>query len=521
MIIAVKSNKMNEINDIKKFAVKNARYFLAAMAIIVIFFISRSFPAEIITSESCAGGNCQAVLENPSLSKKNPSFYVNDALNSDDGRYFRLTFLAKANKDAELSVKITNSFDEEKSIKTLKIGKSSVDLPQEILFSAEPKYSDILFEKTDVNDGADIIISDVRISKLEINSDAGFDSLRPTIRGSVDTNKIDQKQTDNSYVFNQLKESDIILGQIFKPDAEYISGVALDIDIIKQDNGGGKKYKFELREADYPGEVPEITSRVLSSVDFTAENIERFRQENGMFKFPVFAKVDPQKYYFIGINNNNVTVDKFNFLRLKGTAKSENYADGTIAVKTKGKTYSAVGDLYFITYQLDFNGYKGEKVPGGAVIEDLGKQKGLYIYKPLGGIYDLADLEDYSSDIKYNENKEVLAGTIESGVGSFMLYQFNTFFPITRIKISGRQTDSGWDEIAVSYSFDKTNWKEIPENLMPDPENPEENLQYFDYSSNVFPMKEKVYVKISPKETKNKKSYGVSDFKIEADILMK
>lgn len=512
---------MDKINNIRTFVAKNTRYFLATAAIIAIFFISRSFPAKIITSESCAGGNCQAVLENPSLTKKNPYYYVNDALNPNDGKYFRLTFLAKANKDAGLSVGITNSFDEDENIKTLKIVKSSTDLPQEVLFSAEPKYSDILFEKTDVDDGADIIISDVRVSKLEVNSGADLGSLRPTIRGSADTNKIDQKQTDSSYIFNQLKDSDIILGQIFKPNAEYISGVVLNIDIIKQDNGGGKKYKFELREADYSGEVPEITSRVLSSVDFTAENIERFRQEDGTFKFPVFARVDPQKYYFIGINNNNVTVDKFNFLRLKGTAKSKNYANGTIAVKTKGKTYSAIGDLYFITYQFDFNKYKGEKIPGGAIIEDLGKQKGLYIYKPLGGIYDLADLEDYSSDIKYNENKEVLAGTIESGVDSFMLYRFDAFFPITRIKISGRQTDSGWNKIAVSYSFDKINWKEIPENFKPDPENPEENLQYFDYLSSVFPAREKIYVKINPEEAEDKKSYGISDFKIEADLLMK
>lgn len=508
---------MKKISYILNFVKKNVRYFFAALSIIIIFQISHSFPAQVITSRSCSEGNCQAILESPNLTKEKPSYYINDILESGSGRYYRLTFLTRTNKDTKLKVIMTNPSDEDKELKKLDLKKSSKNIPQEIVFSADGNYSDVLFEKTDTNDGADIIVSSVQVSKLEVGSEQEFASLKPTIRGEINTDDPDQSQKDNSYVFNQLKDENTIFGQIFKPQVDYITSITLDMDIVKQDNNGGKKYKFELREADFSGGVPEISSNILSSVDFTAENVERYRQEDGKFNFPVLAKLDPEKYYFIGINNNNVSVNKFNYLRLKGTQDKGKYSNGTVAVKMKGKTYSAVGNLYFITHQLNFSEYQGKKILGGEIIEDIGKPKGFYTYKPAGNIYDLADLEEYSSDIKYDDGKKVLSGVIDPKPDSYMVYKLNTIFPANEIKITGKQANAGWSKVSILYSYDNSSWKEIPDNMT----NDLNNLQYFDYSWNVSPAKNETYVKIVPKESEGKEKYGVKDFRVEAEILMR
>jgi len=514
---------MDKLRVLAKFLRVNSRYLIAIFLMAGIFFISQRFPAEIITSESCESGNCQAILESPELTGKNASYYVNDILKPDFGRYYRLTFLTRANRDTKLAVKITNPSDKDREVKTLELNESSKNIPQEIIFLSEGNYSDILFEKKDANDGADVNIESIQISKLEIKNEQELSGLKPTIRGEINFDSVDQLQKDNSYAFNQLKDQNIILGQIFKPQADYVASVTLDIDIVKQDNNGGKKYKFELREAEFDGGVPEITSNVMASVDFTVENIEKYRQEDGKFRFPIFAKLDKEKYYFIGINNNNVSVDKFNYLKLRGTKDKGKYADGTLAVKTKGKTYSAVGSLYFITHQLNFSEYQGKKILGGEIIEDIGKPKGFYTYKPAGGIYDAADLYEYSSSIKYDEDKEALYGLTESGMESGIIYKFYTIFPFKKVKIAGRQADFDWSHAAVSYSYDGNNWEEIPSNFSNESGRQSEELQYFDYEWNTDQTRSEFYVKIAPKVENNEdgEKYGLRNFRVEAELLMR
>jgi hypothetical protein len=516
-------NMMKKINYILNFIKKNFRYFLAFLALGVVFHISRSFPAKILTSQSCTGGNCKAMLVSPTLTRDKPVYYVNDIFKSNLNEYYRLIFQGRANQDTKVILKITNPSDEDREIKILELKKVDANFSQEIIFSTDNNYSDLLFEKLNKDDGADISINDVRISKLNISSEAEFASLGPTIRGEINVNSPDQSQIESSYGFNQLKEPDAIFGQIFKPQANYISSVSLDMDIIKQDNGGGKKYKFELREADFDGAVPEITSRVLSSVDFTAENIEKYRQEDGRLKFPIFAKLDTEKYYFIGINNNNVDVDKFNYLRPKGTSEKGKYSNGNVAIKVKGHTYAAVGNLYFVTHGLNFKEYQGKKILGGEIIEDVGKKQRLFTYRPEKNIYALADLETYTSDIGFDDGKEALFGTAKTGEDSNMVYKFDTIFPMKSLSITGRQVSLNWGKVFLSYSYDGENWKEIPSKIAEDSSNSQfqAGLQYFDYTlSEVYPKSE-IYIKISPKDGVDDNKYGIGDFKFKAELMMK
>lgn len=499
---------------------QNQRYFWAVAVLFATFVINRSFPADIITSEVCASGNCETHVEDPNLTDKNPAYYANDVFNSKKGEYYRLFFRAKANKEGKLVVSASDSIDTEKRLEEIDLMPNGKDDSHEIIFPSDNQYSDILFEKADAKDGTEISISEIQVSKLNVSNEKEFQNFQPTIKGDTDYSAIDQKQLDESKIFDQLKDPGMILGQIFKPQSEYISSVTMDADIIKQDNNGGKKYKFELREATFDGRVPEVTSRVKASVDFTSETIENYRKSDGKLEFPIFLQLDKDKYYFLGINNNNVAVDKYNYLRMKGSGDPDAYPDGMAIIKTKGKTYSAIGNLYFETHGINFSQFDGTKVLSGEIIEDLGKGMGKFNFHTGGKLYDLVDLFSHTPDVNFDDGKKALFGQMSSGNDSEMVYKFETIFPVARIRLTGEQGSPDWTKSAVSYSFDGTNWNEIPSSSYVFDK--VSGIENFDYAfSGGLPMKKEFYIKIAPKEFKEGARYGIKKFKIEADLTMR
>ncbi|MFA6047636.1 MAG: hypothetical protein WCV59_00840 [Parcubacteria group bacterium] len=517
---------MKKAAKIINFSKENARYIFVFLAIILIILINKSFPAQVITSESCAGGKCKTILQNPNLTDKNPLLYINDIFESDANGYYRLVFQTEADQDSEIAVVATNPVDERKELKIINVKKLKNDSFQEILFSTDKKYSDILFEKKNKTDGAEISIIGIQISRLNVSSEKELLGFQPTIRGEVDLDVPDQSQTDNSKYFDQLRDPNIIFGQIFKPQVDYITGVSLDMDIVKQSNNGGKKYKLDLRDVDYTeGSVLEIKSNAIYDLSFTINDLEKYRQEDGKFKFPLFARLDPEKYYFIGINNDKIGVNKYNYLRLKGTSDGEKYKNGIVAIKTKGQSYSTTGDLYFETYGIRFGEYNGKKILRGSTIEDIGKGKGIFKYQPRNDSYDLVDTESYSSDVNFDDNKMVLSGSADPNDNSEFIYKFETIFPFNKFRIFARQADIGWSKVSVSYSYDEKNWKEIPATEASEISSSGYSIQktqVFDYEIQENIPKDSVYIKISPQNpAPEEKEYGVSNLRIEADLLIK
>ena len=457
------------MNKAINFIKNNIRYFFVIMVLVLFFFINRAFPADVITSESCAGGKCPMVLVTPQLTDEQPFYFANDIFKSTAKEYYRLTFQTKTSADSKISVKITNPLNEEKEIKNLDLSRFKESEFQEMLFSTNDNqnYTDLLFEKLDKNDGAEISITGIQITKLNITSDKEFASFKPTIKGDVDYNVSLLDQLVSSYGFDQLNDPDIILGQIFKSPADYITEIVLNLDIIKQSNNQGKKYDLDLREINYEEDgPPEIRSITLASLEFSITDLDKYRQSDGKYKFPLFARVEKGKYYFFGLDNQKTEPNQYNYLSLKGNRDSEGYSEGSVVVKTKGESYSAVGDLYFKIFGIKFTKYNGKKVLGGTVISDIGKSKGTFKYQPKNNIYDLADLDSYSRDIYYDTDKKALVGTNIENKESSLIYKFETIFPFTQFRIFAKQADINWSEISISYSFDKDEWIEIqPRNV--------------------------------------------------------
>lgn len=498
---------------------------LAFLFIGLVFFVNKSHTNIVINPNACEGNGCVSIIGNPSLSDKAPTYFINDIFKSNSNEYYRLVFQEKSNSDTKIKIKISTLTDEVQEIGSVDVKKSEKYNFHELLFASRGKYSDLVFEKENKNDGADVSIIGAQLSKLSISSEKEFSSFVPTIKGDTDFAIIDQQQTDESYQFSQLSNPRITFGQVFQANADYITGVTLNMNIVAQKNRIAEdKYRIELREATFDGGVPEVQGS-LTGISFLVTDLEKYRQPDGKFKFPLLSKVEKGKYYFVGINNIHANVDKSNYLQIKGTLDSEKYNNGITTTLINKQAYAVEGQLYFITQGLKFNEYQGKKILAGEIIEDLGGKKGLFTYQPLKNNYDLADLYYYTNDISFHKDKAIIFGITDPENPSNFVYKFSTIFPAKNFKISGQQPDVNWDQVKMSYSYDGVKWKEIPSTTKADVLVPEYKIgefQNFDYTiSEVIPRKE-IYVKIDPKNTDIPgKSYGLVNFKVEADLKMK
>jgi hypothetical protein len=494
----------------------NTRYGLAFLLILAVFLINENFLIDnTITSDDCRGGKCQGVGDGVNLSDNDPIYFSNDVFGSNAGEYYRLSFREQPGRDTLIVVKMTNAFDQEKEIKNIELKKSNSEFFQEIFFPTDGKYTDIKFEKKNPKDGANVKISNVQVSKLNVSSEDEFSKLKPTITGEVDFNQEDQKQTsDSSAKFSQTTQKGILVGQVFKSQVDYITGVSFDMDVTSAGGGGGRKYVIQLREADYDGASLEIGKTILAEVDFSLDTIDQFRQEDGKLRFPIFARLEEGKYYFLGLNNDKGEPDKFNNIVFRGTNDNSKYPDGIIGVKTKGMTYTVAGALYFATYGASFKKYNGREILSNSLIQDLGRGKGIFIYKNGESSSNVIDLYSGSNGTIFNSEKNAMSGTIIED-SPYFEYKFYTVYPLSKIRISGKQADAGWSQVAVSYSFDGDNWTEIPSGVS-------NAIQVFNYEIANNRPADTVYLKVAPQDPDEKqKQYGLADFRVEADLIMK
>jgi len=390
------------------------------------------------------------------------------------------------------------------------------------MFFSDKKYTDVIFEKANKKDGAEMEISNVRITKLDISDKSGIEKLKPTLTSEPNSGLLVQSQEKSEYALEQLKEPKIIFGEVFMSEVNFITEIELDFDIIKQGDGGGEKFKLDLRKAEFDGNSPEISSDVVSEIKFSFDGIEQYRQKDGKFKFPIFSRVEKGAYYFIGINNDKVAVNKFNHLLAKGTKDTDSYPDGSVAIKKSGHSYPAFGDMYFKIYGLNFGEYEDKKILSGSTVEDVGSGKGVFKYQPLKNRIALLDLFEYSEDINFDEGKQIVfGGKRKDGMESYFTYKFETIYPFSRITFEARQPEADWSKMKIAYSYDGKKWEEAPFHLTGEKRSDLDNLQVFNFSLENRRMSDVIYLKITPDDDSPEKPFGLDDFKVAAKLIMK
>lgn len=498
----------------------NQRYFWVLAVFTLFFLIDSGFPLRRITSKECVGGNCKQLIKESSLSDVNLKFFQNDVFSSQMGEFYRLTFREKANQDTIISIKATNIFYQEIFLQEFPVWKSKDDNFKEVIFATDRNYTDFIIEKKNI-DGAEVILSDFRVTRLNVKNDDEMRKISPTIFGEIDTEKIASSQAQNTVLFKQLLQPKIIFGQIFKAGKDYITEIEVDFNIIQQGSGNGGNYEFVLRKADFKNSVPEIKGGALASIKFSSAEAMQYREPNGKFKFPIYEKVDVGEYYFFGINNERADSNKFNYLEMLGSSDSKIYSDGSVVLKKDGETFPIKGNLYFNIFGLDYKEYAGQRIFLGTTLEDLGDGKMLFKFQPSQKQYALTDLNSFTSDVSFDEEKKIVFGEIyreNPKNDSNFIYKFENALPFRSFRLSAQKNNLDWENVRLLYSFDDEKWQEITKN--PDSK---DGMQVFEKEITEAFRKNIVYLKIEPIITdetfQDRKTvkYGLDKLLIEAE----
>lgn len=440
------------------------RLCLAATFVALAFFVNWTlYSTQKITSTSCVGGKCiPASAEKPQLSKGNGFFYVDDILKNSPSGYYRLAFMAKSDKSEKIIIKLNTYSEKESQIGEMTLDPSIDFQNQEVAFFLPGGFSNLLFLKEDASGPANIFIKNVGISQLNIKSPGEISTLKKTVIGETKTDSIDESQNDTSADFPWLKDPKTAIGQIFRAKSDhYISSVTLAMDVIQSANPSSRQYVLNLKEVSYDGEKISSAGPTIASALFSASSaVEKYRQADGNFNFPLFGALQKGKYYMITLDNSRVDVSDQNYLDLKGSKSENSYPDGSAMTKRSGTLIKIDGDMFFQIHGVDAHMENGVAILNGAKIEDLGGGVGKYSYKTNGDYSDLFDLSDFSLGTNFNSNSDVISAPAQ-GDSSFG-YKVNTLYPINRMNFSAQQARADWKMAKISYSFDQNKWTDIP-----------------------------------------------------------
>ncbi len=495
-----------------KFQHYNIRYVLVLLIFISVFLINSELSQkEKGLSANCSGKNCAIPTKTSTLSDEKPEVFVPDIIISKPDYYYRLVIGGSVDHETTLVVSVSNSATlDQKEIGTLKVGQDEEFFREEFVFETEKKYNGLVLQKKNKNDGADILVKDLKITRLNIKSDREVASLEESILGRSPSNKVFIEQLESNIEFTQLKKKSTVFGQVFRAESDNISGVVFDIDVVKNDNRDGKKYKLELRRVIMEDDIFSMQKGLVANFDFKVNEIESYRQSDGKVKFPIYSMLEKGEYYFVGINNKNIDVDSQNYMIMKGSVNNR-YSDGaSIEKKNKDSLYIANGDLYFKIYGAELEKYRSGQMLLGMLLEDLGGGRGSYLYKSLGYPEEIFDLFSSSGDISFNEEKKILFGNA-SDMNSYFEYKFDTRYPFRKFQVRASQPDSNWGKVHLFYSYDYVKWKEL------EYDNSDGLQNYSMKVESVFPQ-ETLYLKVQSAD-QSADYYGLRNLVMEAELI--
>ena len=453
--------KSNLLEKIVSFIKAEKRICLVAVFLALVFLVNRAlYSGQKITAENCSAGKCySALIDKPQLAKGNGYYYVDDLFKDQPSGYYRLTFQEKSDQAEKLILNLDTYAEKLNQIGNLVLSPSDKFQEQEAVFFLPEGFTGLLIQKDDVNSAANIFIQDIGVTKLDITSQTEAAALKKTIIGEADPYVVASQQSNSDGTFSALKENNFILGQVFQATDTVISSVTFKIDINKNLNPSSRQYVLSLREVNYDGSDVSLNGPVIADLSFSINSIEKYRQADGTFLFPLYGMLEKGKYYLISLDNSKVEVSAQNYLEFRGDHDDASYPNGSAAVKQNKQLYLIDGDLYFRVYSAQLSQGNGAKILGGAKIEDLGKGIGKYSYTTKGYFADLFDLDSASPGTAFSDGNKVIYAPASNNA-SFG-YTVNTLYPISKMNFSASQLNATWKNVKVSYSFDQNIWTDL------------------------------------------------------------
>jgi hypothetical protein len=548
----MQNNLLKKIGNLIK---TEKQLFFVSLFLLVTFLVNQTlYSGQKTTAENCAGGKCtKEIVEKPQLSKDNDYYYLDDLFKDQPSGYYRLTFQEKSTQAERIFLKLNTYTEKEKQIADLTFSSSDGFKNQEVFFFLPEGFDSLLFQREKSASVGEVFLKSAGITKLNITNEKELALMQKTIIGETDASAVKIDQLISDYAFPWLRESNTMLGQVFKANEDTISSVAFKINTSKNLNPGSRQYTLILREVNYDGKNVSFSGPIIASLGFSLSSIEKYRQEDGTFLFPLYGKLEKDKYYLIGLDNSKVAVSDQNYLEFRGEKNDNSYLEGSAVMKKGKEIYKIDGDFYFKIYGANFFYADNTKILNGAKIEDLGKGLGKYSYQTKGKNTDLLDLDFASPGTGFNEINRVIFASGKDEAN--FIYAVNTLYPISKLNFSATQLKVSWKKIEASYSFDRNIWIDLPfsekaelassANFEPESDTAEaeeidnsedadsadnssgtateEVLQFFD--ADIIPEKtvRTIYFKITydKNDSGKGKSFALKNLKITADLKMK
>ena len=291
--------KNDLLKKIVNFIKVERRLFLVAIFLVMVFLINQSLYANHKkTTESCAGGKCLIVPpEKPQLTKDNAYYFVDDLFKNQSAGYYRLTFQEKSDQAEKIILKLNTYTEKENKIDELSFESSDKFKKQELFFFLPEGFDSLLFQKENSSATGNIFIKEIGITKLNVTSQDELALMKKTVLGETDSNTVEISQSNSDDRYPWLREKKIILGQVFQAKEPVISAVAFKIDINKNLNPGSRQYSLSLREVKYDEKKVSLVGAVIADAVFSVGSIEKYRQVDGTFLFPLYGILEKDKYY--------------------------------------------------------------------------------------------------------------------------------------------------------------------------------------------------------------------------------
>ncbi|TAK95967.1 hypothetical protein EPO05_02885 [Patescibacteria group bacterium] len=508
----------HSIIKIYSFLKENIRYELALFVLAFVFLVNNDFFVDrTIRPEDCQNGGCVAEGEfKPNLSKSKPYYYIENIPAIERGNYYSLTLQLKSDRDTKIIVRVTSDSLTEQEVKTLDLRGGADFVFQQLLFKADKYYSKVFIEKENYEDESNIFVSSVNVSRLDIKNDKELAALSPATFGAVNLGVIDQEQiADESVLYANLQEPKTTLGQTFIAAGDYISGVTLKMEVTKPADVGSRQFNLQLRRVESEGEMIKAEDSIITNFGFSLSGIERYRQLDGTFRFPIFARLEKGERYLLSIDNKKIEDNKYSYLALRGSDNDSAYPNGSMTLQKVKTIYKLDRDLFFKIHGASFTQSGGRNMLSASLAEDLGNGHGSYVYKNKSEEADMLDVYAKSADVEFNGEDGVIAGRVDAD-DSFWIYQIETAYPFSRLAIGAEQADKDWGGVTLEYSFDQKKW-EVLQSI------DDSGFQKFDATILGDGRSDVIFLRTSPDESKKGKSrfYGLKNFEIKGELIIK
>jgi hypothetical protein len=283
------------------------------------------------------------------------------------GKYYKLGLWISSAEDSQLKLFIVNGdgFFPIADVGVIKNDKNSFRY-YEYNFRSPADASALEFFM-DGGKFQTIFVDDIKLLPLSIGNDEELASIRPTMRGDSYGTMIGEQQLLHPENSDALSVPKTLLGQVFSAGSSDLVGATFFL--AKKGDGGTGDYALEIREFDEKTQLilpQKIAVKTFSSKEVAVE----------ANNFPIFAKLEAGKKYWIGFNNSAVKASKDNYLAVGQAGSNAAYSDGDGFLQNGANQFlSEQKDLYFATTYAEPVKADGTDLSYGETLYDLGQGK--------------------------------------------------------------------------------------------------------------------------------------------------